>query len=89
MLAKLSKGNQITLPKKVVERAHLKAGTDYVEVEYENGRIYLKPVDIHDRVAPEQYDRLLDAAFNVEPGDLLVREDEAKGLLARRSKKRK
>jgi len=48
MLSKLTRGNQVTMPKSIVERANLKAGKDYLDVEYVKGVIYLKPVDIEE-----------------------------------------
>ena len=43
MLAKKTSKNQITLPKKIVERF---PGCDYFEVSAEGGAIVLRPVDV-------------------------------------------
>ena len=43
MIAKKTTKNQITLPKKIVEKF---PGCDYFEVSAEGGRIILRPVDL-------------------------------------------
>ncbi len=43
MIAKKTSKNQITLPKKIVERF---PGADYFEVTAEGGRIVLRPLDL-------------------------------------------
>ncbi|MBI4355283.1 MAG: AbrB/MazE/SpoVT family DNA-binding domain-containing protein [Candidatus Omnitrophica bacterium] len=86
MLAKLSRGNQLTIPKSLVERAGLKAGRDYVEAVYTHGTIVLKPVDVEERVPPEAYERLLEHAFKVEKGDILAEGRAAGGVLRKRLK---
>ena len=88
MLAKLTRGNQFTIPKKIVEQAHLKAGRDYLDVVYVKGFICLKPVDVEDRVPPEAYDALLRDAFTVKPGDIVTDAKGAGSVLKKRMKKR-
>ena len=88
MLTKLTRGNQITIPKPVIEKAQLKAGSDYLEVEYREGIIYLKPVDVEERIAPEVFEAFQKQVFKKERGDVLVDEKESMDFLLRRAKKR-
>ena len=88
MLAKLTRGNQLTIPKGVVEQAHLKVGRDYLDVVYTHGVIVLKPVDVEERVPPEAYEALLKDAFIVKPGDVVSDERTADAVLKKRIKKR-
>ena len=88
MLAKLTRGNQLTIPKKIVDRISLRAGRDYLDVTYLNGVIVLKPVDVEERVPPESYEALLKDAFTVKPGDIVADERSAATVLKRRLKKR-
>lgn len=88
MIAKLTRGNQITIPKEIVKQANLKEGEDYLDVRYRGGTIELRPVEIEERIPPETYEKLLDRAFKEEPGDLLVSEKEADSTLSKRPKKR-
>ncbi|MBI3319148.1 MAG: AbrB/MazE/SpoVT family DNA-binding domain-containing protein [Candidatus Omnitrophica bacterium] len=88
MLAKLTRGNQLTIPKRLVEQAHLKVGRDYLDVVYTHGVIVLKPVDVEERIPPEAYEALIRDALTVKPGDILVDERSADSVLKRRIKKR-
>lgn len=63
MLAKITRGNQVTIPKEVVEKARLRESSPYVDVEYANGVIYLKPVNIEERIGPEQFEKFQDWAL--------------------------
>ena len=86
MLTKLTRGNQITIPKPIVEKAHLKSGSDYLEVEYRDGIIYLKPVEVEERIAPEVFERFQKQMLTVEQGDVLVDGKKAEGILSKRVK---
>ena len=88
MLAKLTRGNQLTIPKDIVDRIHLQAGRDYLDVTYVQGVIILKPVDVEERIPPEAYDALLKNAFTVKPGDIVADERTADMVLKKRVKKR-
>lgn len=88
MLAKLTRGNQLTIPKEIVKRVNLQAGRDYLDVSYLNGVIVLKPVDVEERVPPESYEALLRDAFTVEPGDIVADERTAGSVLRKRLKRR-
>ena len=70
MLAKITRGNQITIPKIIVEKAHLKESSSYVEVGYSHGIIYLKPVTVEEQISPEQMEKFQEWALKKEKGDL-------------------
>lgn len=88
MLAKLSRGNQLTIPKEIVDRIRLQAGRDYLEVTYLHGMIILKPVDVEERVSPESYEKFLQDVLTIRPGDIVADERTADNVLKRRIKKR-
>ena len=87
MLAKLTRGNQLTIPRDIVERTHLQAGRDYLDVTYLHGVIILKPVDVEDRIPPESYEALLKEALMIKPGDIVADERTADHVLKKRLKK--
>jgi len=89
MLTKLTRGNQITIPKPIIEKAHLKSGNDYLDVEYREGVIYLKPVEVEERIAPEVFEKFQKQVSKKERDDILVDEKEAEGFLSKRAKKKK
>lgn len=88
MLAKLTRGNQLTIPKKIVNKIQLQAGRDYLDVTYLNGVIVLKPVDVEERIPPEAYDRFIKDVLTIRPGDIVADERAADNVLKRRIKKR-
>lgn len=69
LLAKITRGNQITIPKEIVKRAHLTRATPYVEVQYAKGVIQLKPVTVEERISPEQFDKFQDWAIKEQKSD--------------------
>ena len=77
MLIKITRGNQVTIPKEIVQKAHLRQGKDYLNAEFKNGVIFLKPVDVEDRVPDEVYEKLLQKAALIEKGDVRVKAREA------------
>ena len=88
MLAKLTRGNQLTIPKGIIQRVHLQAGRDYLDVTYLHGVIILKPVDVEERIPPQCYEALLRDAFTARPGDIVADERTAASVLKKRMKKR-
>ena len=70
MLAKITRGNQVTIPKEIIIQAHLEDSSPYLEVSYANGIISLKPVTIEDRIPPEQYEKFQQWALTHEKDDL-------------------
>ncbi len=89
MLTKLTRGNQITIPKPVIEKAHLKAGSDYLEVEYREGIICLRPVEVEERIAPEIFEDFQKQVLKKERGDVVVAAKEGEEFLSRRAKRKK
>lgn len=87
MLAKLTRGNQITIPKSIVDRLGLRIGKDYVDIEYENGIVYLKPVDIEERIPQETWEEFKKKVLKQEKGDVTLTSKEAEGFLAKRAKR--
>ena len=88
MLTKLTRGNQITIPKAIMERAGLRHKRDYFNVEYVNGVICLMPVDIEARIPKETFEKFQNAALLVSKGDILADEHKADEILRSRMKKR-
>jgi len=70
MLAKITRGNQVTIPKEIVQKAHLDESSPYVEVHYSNGMIVLKPVTVEERISPEQFEKFQAWALQSEKGDV-------------------
>ncbi|MBF0327630.1 MAG: AbrB/MazE/SpoVT family DNA-binding domain-containing protein [Nitrospirae bacterium] len=87
MLTKLTRGNQITIPKPIIEKSHLKAGSDYLEVEYKRGIICLKPVEVEERIAPEIFERFQREVLRKERGDVEVDAKSGEGFLSKRAKR--
>lgn len=89
MLAKLTRGNQVTIPKGIIRKAHLREGNDYVDVEYANGIIYLKPVEVEERIPPETFEKFAHAVQHQQPGDVKATKEETVEDVLRRWKKRR
>ncbi|GEM_PF-1714370 len=89
MLAKLTRGNQITIPKEIIRRAHLREGNDYVEVEYADGIIHLRPVEVEARIPPEAFERFARAVQRREIGDVKGEKKETVENIIRRWGKRR
>ncbi|MCK4817133.1 AbrB/MazE/SpoVT family DNA-binding domain-containing protein [bacterium] len=87
MLTKLTRGNQLTIPKAIVKRLGLKSGSDYLEVKYAKGIIYIRPVDVEERISPETYENFKEKALREEKGDVTLSAEEAEGFLRKRAKK--
>lgn len=87
MLSKLTRGNQITIPKSIVDKVGLKSGADYLDVEYEDGVICLVPVDIEERIPKEILKRVAQKALKEENGDITLTAKEAEHFLEKRAKK--
>lgn len=87
MLAKLTRGNQITIPKEIVLKARLKQGSDYLDVEYRDGLVCLKPVDVEERIPPEVFEKFQSHAAKLGKDDVFLKDQEAEGFLKKRAKK--
>lgn len=88
LLTKLTRGNQVTLPKVIVEKARLKKGEDFFYVEYINGSIILKPIDIEERIPPETFEKFIKGNLKIEKEDVLLKSDKSNKFLENRIKKR-
>lgn len=88
MLAKRTRGNQITIPKEIVREAGLEDGDLYFDVVYDGGAIRLTPVQIEEKIPPKAYEKVLKTAFRPDPGDVLAAGEKARDVLAKRAKKR-
>ena len=88
MLAKLTRGNQITIPKSIVKKAGLKMKQDFLDVEYANGLIQMKPIEIEERICPETFEKFQKASLKINKGDILVDENESKSFLSKQTKKK-
>lgn len=88
MLAKLTRGNQITIPKLIVKKAGLKTERDFLDVKYANGVIQMKPVEIEERICPEAFEKFQKASLKINKGDILVSENKSKSFLSKQTKKK-
>ena len=55
-----------------------------MEVEYRAGVIYLKPVEVEERIAPEIFEKFQKQMLKEEHGDVLVDEKEAEDFLSKK-----
>ena len=71
MLTKRTRGNQITLPKELVEKARLAEGDVYFDITYKQGTFCLKPVSvtIEEKISDEVFAAFARAALKKEQGD--------------------
>lgn len=69
MLVKRTRGNQVSLPKRVLEQAGIGEEDQYFDVQYRGGLICLKPVTIEEKVPDRAYEELLRWAAKTELGD--------------------
>ena len=69
MLVKRTRGNQVSLPKRVLEQAGVGEADRYFDVQYRGGLICLKPVIIEEKIPDRAYEGLLRWAAKTEPGD--------------------
>lgn len=86
MLVKVTRGNQVTIPKEIVKKAHIHEGNDYVDVEYDHGTIVIKLVDVEERIPAEAYEKLLRKVAMKEAGDKVLSKTQARDFLKRRAK---
>lgn len=88
MLSKLTRANQITIPRAIVAKIGLHAGSDYFEIGYEGGIIYLKPVSIEERIPKEVLEKVKKNAIKESDGDITLSAKEAERFLEKRARKR-
>lgn len=68
-LAKITRGNQVTIPKAIAKLARLSQSSCYVQITYENGLICLKPVSVEEQIDPAQFEKFQAWALKDEKGD--------------------
>ena len=68
MLVKRTRGNQVSLPKRVLEAAGVKDEDRYFDVEYRGGLICLTPVTVENKIPDRAYEELLRWVSKPEPG---------------------
>ena len=68
MLVKRTRGNQVSIPKRVLDQAGVEEGDRYFDVEYRGGLICLKPVTVEDKIPDHAYEELLRWVSKPEPG---------------------
>ena len=88
MLSKLTRANQITIPRAIVAKIGLHAGNDYFEIGYQDGIVYLKPVTIETRIPKEALEKIKKNALQKSKGDITLSVKEAEGFLKKRARKR-
>lgn len=89
MLTKMTRNNQVTIPRAIVNQIGLRAGSDYLEVVYNNGRIVMKPVTIEEKIPVEALRKLVKRAGQRRRGDVEIKAGAADGFLARRRSRNK
>ena len=68
MLVKRTRGNQVSLPKRILEQAGIAEDARYFDVEYRGGVICLKPVTVEEQIPDRAYEELLRWVRKPEPG---------------------
>lgn len=94
MITKMTIKNQITIPKKILERmglCHLRDEERYFDVEIKDNSIFLKPVIvvIEERIPEKQWRKFEDWAVKVDKNDKVFDSaEDAVEFLRKRIKKR-
>ena len=73
MLVKRTRGNQVSLPKQILEQAGIGEQDRYFDVQYRGGLICLKPVTVEEKIPDRAYENLLRWAGKAERGDRTFR----------------
>ena len=68
MLVKRTRGNQVSLPKRILEQAGVSEEDRYFDVQYRGGLICLKPVTVEEKIPHSAYEDLLRWVSKPEPG---------------------
>ena len=68
MLVKRTRGNQVSIPKRVLEAAGVAENDRYFDVEYRGGVICLRPVTVEEKIPDRAYEALLRWVRKPEPG---------------------
>jgi hypothetical protein len=73
MLVKRTRGNQVTLPKRILGEAGITQEKRYFDVECRQGTIILRPVCVEEDIPERAYEELLRWAGRTERGDKVFR----------------
>ena len=88
MLVKRTRGNQVSLPKRILEAAGVADDDRYFDIDYRHGLICLKPVTVEEKIPDRAYEELLKWAKKSKPGDRTFQSgQEAIAYLRRIAKK--
>ena len=68
MLVKRTRGNQVSIPERVLEQAGVADNDRYFDVECREGLICLKPVTVEEKIPDRAYEELLRWVRKPEPG---------------------
>ena len=68
MLVKRTRGNQVSIPKRVLDQAGVAENDRYFDVEYRGGLICLKPVTVEEKIPEGAYEDLLRWVSTPEAG---------------------
>ncbi len=68
MLVKRTRGNQVSIPKRVLDQAGVAEDDRYFDVEYRGGFICLKLVTVEEKISDHAYEELLRWVSKPEPG---------------------
>jgi bifunctional DNA-binding transcriptional regulator/antitoxin component of YhaV-PrlF toxin-antitoxin module len=89
MLVKRTRGNQVSIPKRILEAAGIVEGDIYFDIACQQGVICLKPVSVEEKISDHAYEELLRWARKTEPKDKVFGTgQEAIDYLKRVAKKR-
>lgn len=73
MLVKRTRGNQVSLPKKVLEEAGLSEEDRYFDVACNDGIICLRPITVEEKIPDRAYEELLRWSREHQQGDRIFR----------------
>ncbi len=68
MLVKRTRGNQVSIPKRILAAAGIEEGDRYFDMQYRGGVICLKPISIEEKIPDRAYEELLRWVSKPEPG---------------------
>ncbi len=69
MLVKRTRGNQVSIPKRVLAAAGISSEQRYFDVASRGGVIVLKPIRVEEDIPDRAYEELLRWAKETHPGD--------------------
>ena len=86
MLTKRTRGNQITLPKQLIQEAHLGKDDLYFDITYDHGAFCLKPVSltIEEKTSDEAFTAFAERELKKAQGDRTFRSASKAGEFLRK-----